>query len=512
MHSTQAVQVNGDSPRSELKAAWLLLGGALLIFLSFMRFGIGELGWIAYAPLLVFLHRRGSLKAHLALLGVLLVAMHLTIAKMVTSELSFAAVPMFAIPGALASFLALSLSGAAHRRLGAHWGVYTFASLSVVAGWAQYTFSPGSSWGALAHTQLDNAPLLQLSALTGLGGLSFLVALGSALTAAVWTSGYRTVRRDVLAFGLLLVGALVYGQLRLASPAPGPSLLVGSVVSPVTHADFRSAMSDIDSLRRHDDVLFARTAQAADLGARAIVWNEAATLVTEGGEEALLARARAFAKERGVLLMVAYGTALSLQPFHWRNQYRVFLPDGSEADHYLKRHPVPGDGDEQGKVHARVFPFEGVQLTGAICYDYGFPGIARDNARDGAGLVLLPSSDWRGIDPQHGRMAMLNATAVGVSMVRPVRRAVSVAVDQYGRTLGALASDGGNDGVMVTRVPGGRVQTLYASTGEVVPLAALAFSVLAILRMLWRRRSAGASAAGRGAGSDESLLAPPLRS
>lgn len=488
MHSTTDAVETKERRWFEPAAAWTLVAGAVLVWLAFMRFGIGELGWVAWAPLLVFVHQRGSLKAHLALLGVLLVAMHFVIAKMVTSELSYAVVPMFAVPGALASFLALGVAGAAHRRLGVRWGVYTFAALTVVTGWAQYTFSPGSSWGALAHTQLHNAPLLQLAALTGLGGITFLVAMGSALAAATWSSGFSTVRRDVAAFVLLVVLALGYGQLRLASPAPGPSLLVGGVVGPVTHDDFKRGMTDVDSLRRYDDELFARSKQAADLGARAVVWNEAATLVTTGGEEALLARARAFAMERQVLLMVAYGTALSLQPFRWQNQYRVFLPDGSEADRYLKRHPVPGDGDEQGTVHARVLSFEGVQLTGAICYDYGFPGIARDNARDGAGLVLVPSSDWRGIDPQHGRMATLNAIAAGVSMVRPVRRAVSVAVDQYGRTLGALAADEG--GVMVARVPGGRVETLYARTGEVVPLAAVTFTVLVIIQLL-RKAAAG---------------------
>jgi len=65
-----------------------------------------------------------------------------------------------------------------------------------------------------------------------------------------------------------------------------------------------------------------------------------------------------------------------------------------------------------------VVSFRGVDYSGAICYDYGFPAIARDNAQDGAGVALVPASDWRGIDPEHGRMAMMNAGA-SVDLLHP---------------------------------------------------------------------------------------------
>jgi apolipoprotein N-acyltransferase len=222
-----------------------------------------------------------------------------------------------------------------------------------------------------------------------------------------------------------------------------------------------------------------------------VVWNEVATLVTVAGERDLVPRGQAFARERGVLLLVAYGVAESAHPFHYANKYRIYLPDGTMADEYVKRHPVPVDPNDKGTAHARVVAFRGVNHTGAICYDYGFPGIARDNAVDGADLVLVPSSDWRGIDPQHSRMALMNAVAVGLPMVRPVRAATSIASDQYGRVLGSMRADALGDGVMVVAVPTTRVPTLYARTGELVPLVALAFCVLAVVRVLRSRRPAG---------------------
>jgi apolipoprotein N-acyltransferase len=263
---------------------------------------------------------------------------------------------------------------------------------------------------------------------------------------------------------------------------------VGGVISPVTFREFSAARKDFKSLRQYDTELFARTEHAADLGAKVLVWNELSTLVTPESEATLVDRGRALAHRRGVLLLMAYGVVTQTSPFTCVNKFRIYLPDGTLADEYLKRHPVPGDGDVAGHAHARVVPFGGVNLSGAICYDYDFPHLSRDNARDGAGLVLLPSGDWRGIDPLHGKMAMLNAVASGVSLLRPVRAATSIATDQYGRLVGSMPAGAHSESILVSAIPGGQVRTLYARTGEVVPLASGAFIVVMLLRMALMRR------------------------
>lgn len=478
---TRAFQSVRETACPASSALLLLIAGVVLIAFTFMRYSVPAIAWVAFAPFLLVLNERGTVGRHLGVLAALVIAMLIAVSKMATAGISWMpTVPMFAVPMALSYFVAVAIAGVVHRRLGVRWGVYTFASAVTALTWIQYSFTPGSSWGALAHTQLENLPLVQLASLTGIGGLTFLVALGSGLAAAAWNSGVRAIRWDLALFGLLLGISVLYGEARLSRPAPGPSVLVGSVVSPVTHDEFNGALANVDTLRRFDGELFARSARAADHGAKVIVWNELATFVSRTSEPAFVARGQAFARQRGVMLIMAYGVVESLQPFHDVNKYRIYLPDGTMADEYLKRYPVPGDPDEVGRAHARVVNFGGVNFAGGICYDYGFPNIARDNAVDGADLAVVPSSDWRGIDPEHGEMAMMNAVAVGLPIVRPVRAATSFATDQYGRVLGSLRADGLNDGVMVVAVPGKRVPTLYARTGEIVPLVALAFCVLAV--------------------------------
>jgi len=463
-----------------------LLTGSVLVFMTFMRYSLPPLGWIAFAPFLAFLYDSVSMRRLLALLAVLAVAFVATVSKMATPEIPWAPpVPMFAVPLAMAYFVAVMLAALAHHRLGTRWGIYAFPSTVVALGWIQYTFTPGSSWGALAHTQLDSVVLMQLVSLTGLGGLTFVVALGSSLAAAAWRQGVTAVRSDLVVFAILVTSISLYGQLRLGSVAPGPTVRVAGVVSPVTHKDFHAAFADIDTLRPFDDELFTRTAHAADLGARVVVWNEMATVVTASGEKALTERGQAFAQQRGVMLVMAYGVATSMRPFHDVNKYRLYLPDGTMADEYVKRHPVPGDPDEVGTVHARIVRFGDIRFTGAICYDYGFPGIARDNAMDGADIALVPSSDWRGIDPEHAQMAVMNAVAVGLPMLRPVRAARSFATDQFGHIVGSLPANS-SEGVLVVALPSRRVPTLYTTIGESLPLAALAFSLFVGLRLILR--------------------------
>ncbi|HXI21182.1 MAG TPA: hypothetical protein VNH46_08860, partial [Gemmatimonadales bacterium] len=176
MGTTHGPPPGRDGSRPAPSTALLLAVGSLLVFLTFMRYSLAPLAWVAFAPFLVFLHRRPTVRGHLLLLGVLMVAFVVTVSKMVTAEIPWIPVPMFAVPLALSYFVAVALSAAAHRRLGPRWGIWTFPSAVVALGWIQYSFTPGSSWGALAHTQLHDLALVQLASLTGIGGISFLVA------------------------------------------------------------------------------------------------------------------------------------------------------------------------------------------------------------------------------------------------------------------------------------------------------------------------------------------------
>jgi apolipoprotein N-acyltransferase len=197
---------------------------------------------------------------------------------------------------------------------------------------------------------------------------------------------------------------------------------------------------------------------------------------------------------------MAFGVLVSRDPLRFENKYLWIRPDGAVAEEYWKRHPVPGEGSIPGTNRALVLPLdpsdpEKGTAGGGICYDADFPEVPLWLARSGAGLMLLPSSDWRGIDPLHSDMARIMGLSVGLSVFRSVRSATSMASDQFGRVLASRRFYIGGDGVMVADVPALPVPTLYAKIGESFPVACLAFGLLGLALII------GKSRRGRRAGS-----------
>jgi len=98
--------------------------------------------------------------------------------------------------------------------------------------------------------------------------------------------------------------------------------------------------------------------------------------------------------------------------------------------------------------------------------------LAREHAIGGAGVVVVPSSDWRGIDPYHTQMARVRGIEGGFSVVRSVRWATSGAFDALGRTRGTSSYFEG-ERLMIARVPVTQIPTLYTHIGDALPFAAL---------------------------------------
>ncbi|WP_195892547.1 nitrilase-related carbon-nitrogen hydrolase [Geotalea daltonii] len=248
-------------------------------------------------------------------------------------------------------------------------------------------------------------------------------------------------------------------------------------------------------MARNVDELFARSAVAASRGAALVAWNEVATLLMEKGEEASLKeRAARFAREHGVDFVMAYGVVLSRAPLSFDNKYVWYGPDGREIETYRKHHPVPGEPSLRGTDPIRVNARPWGRAAGAICYDYDNPGIVREHSRGGADLVVLPSSDWRGIDPLHTLMTRVSAIQGGFSVVRPVRWATSMAFDQYGRVRASMSAWEDNDRIIMATVPVGQVPTLYRLLGEWPPLLCGLFLLLlsaGAVRSFVRAKQAG---------------------
>lgn len=466
----------------------LLFIGSILSIFSNLRFLVPELAWISSVPFLVYAIKSKDRKSDRNLFFAVVITSLLTVAKIVTPPISYAMVPLFALPLGITSFFILIVARSTYHSLGILAFTFCFASLSVAGEWIIYTFSPNSAWGALAFTQSDRLEWIQFGSVSGISGLSFIISfVNASLSLLFFSLNTKQLILNCCAVSTVIALSL-FGSLRLDKAIIHKrSLRVAGVISAVPIEKIPSILLDPSKARPFDDGLFDRTEKAAKLGARVIIWNEVATLTSPDAEPLLKEKIRSIAVANKVHIVAAYGVLASSSPISFENKYVWFSEDGAELDEYWKRHPVPGEGSIAGNQSAKIIEVDGIKTSGAICYDFDFPHIARDLANAGAELVVLPSSDWRGIDPLHSRMARYMAVSTGMALFRTVRAAESFASDSYGRTRGSMSGDSAS-GYFVVDLPIQKVNTLYAKIGEVWGIFCFITSLSYVAVYFWRKR------------------------
>ncbi|MEN0065419.1 MAG: nitrilase-related carbon-nitrogen hydrolase [Myxococcota bacterium] len=453
---------------STASLAGLMAIGVLFTAMAGNRFNVGLIGWIAAVPWLLALRRLRGWREWAVFFLVIQLGTFINIAKIITEPIPVLFAPMFSVPTALGAFVAYAAFEALRRRLGDGWGIVLFPAFTVALEGLSYSTSDMGSWGSLAYSQLDNLPLLQVTSLFGLGGVSLLLALVSVVSAVLIERQDRSRFLPVAVFAAgLVVLAHTYGSVRLDQTLPGPQVTVATVTTDLHMRD--GAFPEGEALAAGTDELFARTAEAVSAGAEVVVWNEGATAVAPEAERPFLDRAAAFTREHGVDVLFAYVIPLTDGNYRYENKYVWMTPEGP-VETYLKHHPVPGEGAVPGTAphvaHDRPYG----KAAGAICYDYDFPQLSQAHAAAGTGLALIPSSDWRGIDPYHSQMAAVRGIEGGYSVVRSVRWATSLATDALGRVRGSASYFEG-ERILLASVPTTRIPTLYSQVGDVLPIA-----------------------------------------
>jgi apolipoprotein N-acyltransferase len=476
-------EVSAEHIWSVPKNAWLVLAMVATVAVG-NRYNVAPLAWVAAVPLLLYMRQRSGWRDGVVLFIALQVGFFFGLLKIVTDPLPVTFAFMFSIPVALAAYLLYEVFEVMRRRLGDGWGVALFPALTVSNEWVASYTSPMGSWGSLAYTQLDNLALMQLAAVTGLTGITALLACTSALVAVLIANADR--RRYFAPMATVVIVAVAahgFGALRLVQTLEGPMVSVAGVV---TDRAIDGAMTTDDEAGQQ--ALFDLSHRAAERGAELIVWNEGATIVSAAKEAAMVERGQQLASHYGVDLVMAYGVP-EADTGLFANKYVWLTPQGS-IETYLKHHPVPGEpsiaGTEPLVVHERPYG----RAAGAICYDYDFPAMGKAHAKLGAGLVVVPSSDWQGIDPYHTQMASVRGIEGGFSVIRPVWAATSGAYDAYGRARATMSYFEG-ERLFMARVPATQIDTLYSRIGEVVAPLALICLLAGLVRLFLNRRNAG---------------------
>ena len=346
------------------------------------------------------------------------------------------------------------------------------------------SFGPSSTWFSLAYTQYGNLPLLQMVSVTGLWGVTFLIAWLAAVVNWAWEHHFvwLTIRRGTLLSAGVLAVVLLGGGLRLAFfPAASSTVRIAAVTASRAAYPPGSEMGGLEAkflsgtisspevqrfrqaAARLDDDLFSRSLQQARAGAKMISWSEQGAMVVKEDEAALIERGQQLARQEGVYLNMGIVVWMT-HPLYVEDEAVLVGPSGQVFWRYDKAHPVPFGLEPfppgNGIVPVIQTPYG--RLSTVICYDADFQSLMRV----GTDLMLVPSNDELGMDPMHAQMATLRAIENGYSLVRPTSNGLSLAVDYEGRVVGAADFFTSDQQVVVATLPMHGVSTLYSTIGD----------------------------------------------
>jgi apolipoprotein N-acyltransferase len=321
----------------------------------------------------------------------------------------------------------------------------------------------GFPWSSLGYSQHPALSIIQISDITGIYGVSFLVV---AINGLVFDLTAHLTGRDrstfrLKAFGVtfvLLISALslFYGTFRLYQPEADDSVRVSVIQGNIPQ--------DQKWDRRFQGAVMGKyislTMQAMNRKPQLVVWPETALPFVFGYDGKLTEKLRQFQKRLGAYLLTGSVRLRDERDGERKLSNSVILlsPDGEVASVYDKIHLVPygeyvplrsifpfieklveaiGDFLPGREIVVMETPF--ARIGNLICYEIIFPGLVRKFVHDGADLLVTVTNDaWFGRTSapyQHFSMAVFRAVENRVPVVRAANTGISGFIDSRGRVI-----------------------------------------------------------------------------
>lgn len=459
---------------NKINPYWFLPLGVATMAISHMTYNVDFVAWFSIVPFLLFLKLTKGWKSRVYFTLTLLITWSLIVAKIISSPIPFGLVFMYSIPISLIHLpgylIGLKFK---HRKF----SIFLFPVLMTLLEWIQYTYTPLATWGALSNTQVESLGIAQFVSVFGMAGLSFLIYWVNIALSELLLNKKCTASNSYIPF-LFSIALIIWGNLRydmytskgvdtITMAAVGTDSQIGGLPLPTQQKN----ESDITSI-------FSRTTRSAELGAKIVVWNEGAFLLKKSNEDIWIDSIKTLASNSNVSIVASYILLTSESPLKYDNKYLLIDSTGKVLHSYLKHEPVPGEPAKKGIEPIQSFNIAGINLGGAICYDYDFPYLAKENRKANADIVALPSSDWRGIDPIHTEMARLRAIEQGHSILRSTRFGLSAAITPYGDFVSKMSAFDNHDKIMITELPKKSIITIHSVIGDSFIYLCILFIVL----------------------------------
>jgi len=360
--------------------------------------------------------------------------------------------------------------------------------------------NPMTTYGSLAYSQFGNVYLTQVASITGLWGVTFLVAWFASMANWIWEQGvaWERIWRGLAIYAGVMLVITLYGVVRLTYflPQPGTVRMHGIIETDYTRYDWDTqiyplSQTDPQAFRLMMLPIYERYLQAtvrqAQAGAQIVAWPEVAVEGFKDDLDGVLAQAQDIARQAGIYLAMGLNVIGPDSGPEGENKLVIIDPNGE----------VVVDQIKYGCGSTRLYGFD-VQavdtpygrLAGVLCCDLDYPYVIRQVSQKGVDILLDPS-----FEPTlenlvaHSQMAPFRAIENGVSIFRPTAQGISLAIDPYGRIMGSMDARRVDERVFVVQVPNQPVFTVYSVVGELFGwLTVVGFVTIVILAILQGRK------------------------
>lgn len=377
------------------------------------------------------------------------------------------------------------------RRSAGALGVVWCAALWAVWEHLRSIVPPYFPVSVLATSQQHFLPLFQLASLTGIAGVTAVLAGLNAAIAQLWMNDVSGRRRvlTLAAAGSAVLAATLWGAHRLAT-ATSPA----SDAPRILMIDGNAASAGESTLERY----IAAMPPLPSASPALVVWPESALPNDFERDRPAWERLRLFVDGLDVPLIsggtggaiaadgsvVAFNSVHFLRPRHGMASYhkRLLVPLAESWPAALGASPI----DPIGAGHdVAIFAADGITFGPLICFEITDGASARTLARQRARFIVNVNNDiwFRGWEAPHFVWARVRAVESGLPVVRATNCGTTAMIDAFGRVSGTVRASGGPAFLLASLPP--PAQTAYAGLGDLfLPAAAL----VTIIGLLPRRR------------------------
>jgi apolipoprotein N-acyltransferase len=356
--------------------------------------------------------------------------------------------------------------------------------------------------GIVAQSQLSFNQLAQLSTITGMFGVSFIVVWFASIINWIIENNYskQSIRKAIFIYGTIFLLIMIFGIIKLNFLLDNNNTVKVASVSGKTdiHVLFEKEQADLSKLIDNPELeipdrffaneesfqnQIANTIKAAEEGAKIIVWNEDALILNHEQVDSLLVKTKAISKTYNAYILLAFlekDNTSAPKPFN--NKSLLVTPKGEIAWEYLKSHLAP---PEIPIINAgnSIIPYidtEYGRIGNVICYDLDFPTYLRQAKKNSIDIMLVPAYDWKEYASLHSNMARFEALQSGFSLIRSNGAGINLIADNQGNVIAEMNTFTSKSKILYADLPLGRTTTIYSKIGNVFAYLLLLFLLVII--------------------------------